>query len=617
MRTEHCGGDSRPSAVRGAAPSRERARAGAHTLLTLFFVLLTTLAVVSVVRAADPTVSYVLGPDSPNQKVTLYWPDGAPLSVTLRVHEAKPSYVPDSVSPGAGASYEVSPWGGNPRTITFSHPAHPDDIVVQWAYVDDLELRRVWTLYELREVCGTYMAWDPELEDCVRTAEPLPPELELFAPLGRLLVRPPAGVIVLYPDGTWTEETGCPAEFVEETHVNNWRFCRDPERHDRIPRMWNPPINGIPFEEVEEIFAANKDTLMAIDGVSSIGLGVIGIYVRTFKPELVPTAVEGLPIFLLEPVFGTPLSHTESVPWRPLTAAARIGLPKAAFGQFEIGTLTAVALAAGEPWLILPAHLLRDLHGTPVCPVRNGKRLHECPKYHGMEDVEQPLGVFPNPITVGKVTRWDIIPYRSWTPPTLDVAAAFADTDTIATNGFLQVSGAIEGYGAWSGLEREPTQGETVTIVSSLSPASGGHVMQAKVELINLNFPFGCNPAERPPERPCNDPGKTFYTTERTMTLEISAGSRCLEHSDSGSPVLGSDKRIVGMLVGRYNRSGQCYGLAVSAPAIRQALDFDAWLGTATASGLKGHADHCRDHGPCGAGGGDCDSDAECQAGFV
>ena len=476
---------------------------------------------------------------------------------------------------------------------------------------------RIWELHELRQGCDPpYSVWAPAVDACVRTTVPLPPELEWFAPLNRPLVRPPTGVIVLYPDGTWTEETACPPELAEEQHVNQWRFCRDPQGFVRVPRLWNPPVNGIPFAEVEAIFEANYRDLLAIDGVTSVGLGTRDIGVHTSKPALVPKAIDGVPVKFLPPIIGTPLSHRETEPVRPLTSAARIGSPMAALGQFQIGTLTAVALAEGQPWLILPAHLLRRPHETPVCPVGSGRRLARCPKRpaigaKGTRTVDQPFSV----TTVGKVTRWDIIPHRARTPPTLDVAAAFADTDTKATNGFLEVRGTIDGYGAWSGREREPRDGEGVTIVSSLSTASGGHVIQATVERMEPSFPIGCNPAESP----CagTTPDALFYTLQRVMLLEISKGSRCLAHTDSGSPVLGSDKTILGMIAAHYQWRGKCHGVAVSAPAIRATLEFDAWLGTETASGLQGHEDHCRAHGPCGAGIGDCDSDRECQAGLV
>lgn len=73
--------------------------------------------VLSASALASPNGHHVVGPGPPNQAVHLQWPD-----------------VPGSVSPGAGAIYQINAWGSNPRTITFSHPAHADDIVVQWAY---------------------------------------------------------------------------------------------------------------------------------------------------------------------------------------------------------------------------------------------------------------------------------------------------------------------------------------------------------------------------------------------------------------------------------------------------------------------------------------------------
>ena len=177
---------------------------------------------------------------------------------------------------------------------------------------------RIWELHELRQGCDPpYSVWAPAVDACVRTTVPLPPELEWFAPLNRPLVRPPTGVIVLYPDGTWTEETACPPELAEEQHANQWRFCRDPQGFVRVPRLWNPPVNGIPYAEVEVIYEANHDALLAIDGVTSVGRGARAFHVHTSKPALVPKAVDGVPIRLLPPIIGTPLSHTETVSGRP------------------------------------------------------------------------------------------------------------------------------------------------------------------------------------------------------------------------------------------------------------------------------------------------------------
>ena len=78
------------------------------------------------------SIDFVLSPGD-WEEVDLQWPDGESVSATLRVYDGLPSYIPDSIDPGAGGSYEISAWGSRFRTITFSHPDHEDDIVVSWS----------------------------------------------------------------------------------------------------------------------------------------------------------------------------------------------------------------------------------------------------------------------------------------------------------------------------------------------------------------------------------------------------------------------------------------------------------------------------------------------------
>jgi hypothetical protein len=47
----------------------------------------------------------------------------------------------------------------------------------------------------------------------------------------------------------------------------------------------------------EAIHHRHSEELFTLPGVRSVGLGSDGIHVETFVPELVPTEVEGLPIF--------------------------------------------------------------------------------------------------------------------------------------------------------------------------------------------------------------------------------------------------------------------------------------------------------------------------------
>ena len=314
----------------------------------------------------------------------------------------------------AVALCSLSAWGDEAS----QHPAPPDET-------------EALSKHEVE--CGPYAYSDVRVSECFVYEESLIPRLEYSTEVSRYLLRPPEGVIVLYPDGSWEEAAVCPPEFVEETRTNNWRFCRGPERRTRIPRMWNPPINGIPYEEAEAIAKEHEAALMAIDGVNGAGLVLHYILVYTDQPELVPEAIEGIPVRTTPPFVFELLSHATASQLRPLKAAAGIGspAPSLGFGVFRSGTLTAVALAAGEPWLILPAHLLDACHESPPCPIGTGP-LHTCTKYGGTRDVDQPWnGPFSE--VVGWVPRWDPIPKNSNTPTTLDVGAAFADMDTDAT----------------------------------------------------------------------------------------------------------------------------------------------------------------------------------------
>lgn len=99
--------------------------------------------VLSASALASPNGHHVVGPGPPNQAVHSYPPVYAPGPgpPNQAVHLQWPD-VPGSVGPGVGAIYQISTWGSNPRTITFSHPAHVDDIVVQWAYDPRITLHR-------------------------------------------------------------------------------------------------------------------------------------------------------------------------------------------------------------------------------------------------------------------------------------------------------------------------------------------------------------------------------------------------------------------------------------------------------------------------------------------
>src|SRR4051812_41383328 len=81
---------------------------------------------------------------------------------------------------------------------------------------------------------------------------------------------------------------------------------------------------------------------------------------------------------------------------------------------------------------------VRQLPPSPLCPF--GTPLWQCNRYPGVEFVYQPTAPGPIPANIiGHVTTWD--PNWQYPPPTkpttTDIAAAFADNNTIRRDGSL------------------------------------------------------------------------------------------------------------------------------------------------------------------------------------
>jgi len=148
---------------------------------------------------------------------------------------------------------------------------------------------------------------------CRRT-NPSPPVPEVK------LLPPPPGVIVLKPGKVREQAEACPQGFEEVEGFGGWRFCVDRQNPEPIPPLWSPPINGIPFEEVLAIHNRHALEFMQLPGVESVGLRDDGIHIVTSRPELIPKAVEGVPI-IVRPATGRKVknaSHTFNTPVRPL-----------------------------------------------------------------------------------------------------------------------------------------------------------------------------------------------------------------------------------------------------------------------------------------------------------
>ena len=68
-----------------------------------------------------------------------------------------------------------------------------------------------------------------------------------------IVFPPPAGVIVLHPDGTRQEAEQCPSGY-QRKYRYGWQFCLDPAQSVSIPPLWAAPIAGLPYEKALAIF---------------------------------------------------------------------------------------------------------------------------------------------------------------------------------------------------------------------------------------------------------------------------------------------------------------------------------------------------------------------------
>ena len=172
-----------------------------------------------------------------------------------------------------------------------------------------------------------------------------PPDTSPAAPDPQFL-SPPDGVVVLKPGKVREQAAACPKGFKEVEGYGGWRFCVDPFNPEKIPPLWSPPIAGIPYEEVLEIYDRHWEALAKLPGIEGVGLRTDGIHIHTAHPEAVPKEVEGLPI-IVHPATGRKiklLNHTFNSPVHPLHGGVFISQDPQ-----ESGVLTGMALSQGTP----------------------------------------------------------------------------------------------------------------------------------------------------------------------------------------------------------------------------------------------------------------------------
>jgi hypothetical protein len=110
------------------------------------------------------------------------------------------------------------------------------------------------------------------------------------------ILPPPAGVVVVAPDGTTSIQKACPDKY-ELAPMFDWQFCMPP-RYAGLPpsSMLLPPIAGISRVDAANAVERNRDKLMKLPGVQSIELTDEGLAIYTTDPTKLPLHVEGLPV---------------------------------------------------------------------------------------------------------------------------------------------------------------------------------------------------------------------------------------------------------------------------------------------------------------------------------
>jgi len=387
------------------------------------------------------------------------------------------------------------------------------------------------------------------------------------------ILPPPPGVVILRADGTGTQADSCPEGF-REMKKFSWQLCIDPGFRDAIPALMEPPLAGLPFEQVEQIYERHQEELRKLPGVDAVGLEAEGIHVYTDKPELVPKEIEGVPVKVsprLGP--GEEVNHTVTSQVRPLHGSvALLDFAWIATAPNSWGTLTGIALSDGKPWLIFPAHLINQCQSQTVpCPVpsQGNASLSLCPHYGNPKMVQPPQ---QNYGVAGYTQRW--------TPPvsqsvglSVDVAAAFMDNNTIEGDGSLSANRTLENS-VFTGLEISPMLGQSVVVGSPQDPGGISHTYLIKLDSLDFfhsDIQSDCGA------------GTTILTArEHQILLEQIPGQRTVQSGDSGSAILANG--IVGMVNWRVpaGQGQPALGGGTRADTIRLKLGFDAWYGTQT-----------------------------------
>lgn len=320
--------------------------------------------------------------------------------------------------------------GGLYHTLTAHEPQR--DFAAQ-ARVIDVFKRNYEQLIQHPDVLGV-SHWDGKIIIATDRPHAVPKYIEgvpveVVEPEPHL--PPPPGVILMKDDGKpdpRPDLNDCPPHYVEKK-IYRWRFCRKPDNHHPIPNyLMFPPIAGVPYQEAVEIVKRNRKWVMATPGVMSMGLGADGIHIRTSNPELLPSTIEGLPVWFFEPD-GVPqvLNHSAYFPVAPMGGAVAARDP--ARGGYA--TAGGIVLSEGKPWILFPGHAIENCEFVPYTadPYNEGP-LNKCSHTHSNLLEHPPLS---SPVMIARVSKWT--QFAEGGSTTKDIAAGFLDNDYVEGNG--------------------------------------------------------------------------------------------------------------------------------------------------------------------------------------
>jgi hypothetical protein len=366
-------------------------------------------------------------------------------------------------------------------------------------------------------------------------------------------------------------------------------------------------VAGMPFTQAKDIFDRQVQILIRIPGVRSVALEPEGIIIQTEgNPLLIPHEVEGLPIIIKDYSPLRLLSHSFYNKLSPV----RGGYSVTDEADTVLGTLTGVTLSKGHPWFIFAAHNILKTNpstGAPWCrsspPNSNcwtGGSLGNCPRTTNAPDhIYQQQLVTPGLNTqIGYVQKWVATP-NSQSIYTSDTAAAYADNNITELDGSLPVDNVIDGYGTLQGFAN-PVQGEAVTILTAGVGTPALHVKTGHVMTTAQVDCFG-NPSGNSDDftacvngYPCW-PDPTLHGSRHQFIVQMDAGN-CTSSGDSGSPVLNSAGKIIGMV---NWGNGLCQTGGTRSDEIKNHIGFDSWL-DANATNLSATLDFPIQYKPVG-----------------